>query len=337
MAVEFKDYYKILGVSRDAADEDIRKSFRKLARKYHPDVAENKVEGEAKFKELNEAYEVLGDPEKRRKYDALGANWKHGADFRPPPGAGGFGTGEGFGYGFEPGGGGAYEYSFDGTGFSDFFEQLFGMRAGRAGRGGFGGFGGLGGRPGRGAGVAAKGSDIETDIMVTLDEVCRGSTRTLRLQRPSGPGGGMTTQTGKVKIPVGVQEGQRIRLAGLGEAGMGGGAPGDLYLRVRIERHPDFSARGSDLYHDLELAPWEAVLGEKVAIRTLKGTVSLTVPPGTGHGAELRMKGMGLPKGDGSFGDLHAVVCIVVPPEISKKERALWESLREESTFKPRR
>ncbi len=330
MPVEYRDYYEILGVSRDASEDEIRKAYRRLARKYHPDVAEDKVEGERKFKELNEAYEVLSDPEKRKKYDRLGANWAQGADFTPPPGGFPFGGGQG-GYTWSTGGGGGegFDYHFEGTGFSDFFEQLFGQ----GGRGRSRGFSSAGGA---GAGFARRGSDVETDIMVTLDEVYRGSTRTLRLQKPGHGGEPARLQTGTVRVPVGVQDGQMLRLKGLGEPGTGGADPGDLYLRVRLERHPDFRVRGHDLYYDLELAPWEAVLGTEVHVRPPKGQVKLKVRPGSAQGSELRLGGLGLPKGDGTFGDLYAVIRIVVPETVTSEEQALWEKLRDTSSFRPR-
>ncbi len=316
MAVEFKDYYEVLGVSRDADQDTIRKSFRKLARKYHPDTAEDKASAEEKFKEINEAYEVLGDAAKRKKYDALGPNWQHGAEFRPPPG-GGYG---GFSGGME-----GTEFSFNGTGFSDFFETFFGGRRARGGGDPFGGSYG-------GASRTRKGRDIETDILVTLDEVMGGSVRTLSLQQADG-----TSKTARVKVPVGVEEGQMIRCAGLGGPGAGGGANGDLFLKVRLERHPDFRVDGSDLIYDLELAPWEAVLGAKVPVRTLHGSLSLKIPEGIATGTELRLRGKGLAKGSrGEFGDLYAVAKIVVPESVGSAERELWEKLRDASKFRPR-
>ncbi len=227
MAVEFKDYYEVLGVARDATDEDIKKAFRKLARLYHPDVAKDKITGEAKFKEINEANEVLSDPEKRRKYDQLGANWNHPErQPAPPPG--------GFGGGYE----GASEVHFEGTGFSDFFEQFFGSR-GRAS----GGVGRTRGDGREGGTFARRGQDIEADILVTLDEILHGSTRTIRLQRADPRTGQSVMQTLQARIPAGVREAQLIRLAGKGQEGIGGGDSGNLYLRVKLAQHPDFRVR----------------------------------------------------------------------------------------------
>src|ERR1041384_8074013 len=244
MAVKFRDYYEVLGVPRSASENDIKKAFRKLARQHHPDVAKDKKTSEEKFKEVNEADEVLSDPEKRKKYDQLGANWKQGAEFRPPPGWEGA-RGTPFGRGAQ-----GAEFHFGGTGFSDFFEQLFGSR----GRGGFTGFrGGIDEED-----LAERGRDVEGDIMVTLDEALRGSVRSITVQR-SAPcdqcgGSGVRNQrvctvcggsghvakadTHQVLITAGVTEGQRLRIAGRGEAGVGGGASGDLFLRVRIAKHP---------------------------------------------------------------------------------------------------
>lgn len=323
MAVEFKDYYEILGVERDASDDAIRKAYRKLARKYHPDVAKDKVEGERKFKELNEAYEVLSDSGKRKKYDQLGANWDQ-------PGAG-FGGGYGGAGGqsaWGGGGGGEQDWHFEGTGFSDFFEQMFGSgMGGGARRGGY--------RQQARSHQPQKGQDVETDLMVSLDEVYHGATRTLRLRKPGAAAGDASAiQTGKVKIPVGVQAGQMLRLKGLGHPGINGGATGDLYLNVRLERHPDFHVKGVDLYHDIELAPWDAVLGTEISVRVPKGKVKLKVPAGSGEGDDLRLGGLGLPTGDGGFGDLHAVIRIKVPSELNAEERAAWEKLRAVSRFK---
>ncbi|HEU5395966.1 MAG TPA: J domain-containing protein [Verrucomicrobiae bacterium] len=318
MPVQYKDYYEILGVTRNASDADIKKSFRKLAREYHPDVAKDKKRAEEKFKEINEAYEVLGDPEKRKRYDELGANWKSGAEFRPPPGWEGFAGGQGHrgaaGQGTE-----GFEFHFGGTGFSDFFEQLFGSRGAR--RGGFTGF-----RNFEEQDLAERGRDVEGDIMVTLEEAARGSVRTVTVRHDS------RSESHQVRIPAGVTEGQRLRLAGRGEHGSGGGAAGDLYLRVRLARHPDFDVDGHNLVFEAELAPWEAALGAEISVPTLSGQVNIKIPAGTQSGQKLRVRGRGL----GSHGDLLVVTKIVVPGKISDSERKLWEQLRQTSTFHPR-
>lgn len=331
MAVQFRDYYEVLGVARDAGQDDIRKAFRKLARKYHPDVAEDKVAGEAKFKELNEAYEVLSDPAKRRKYDALGPNWQHGADFSQA--ARGAGTGGGFDYedhgGFGGGQGGGYEFHFGGsTGFSDFFENLFGRPAGGGGRGARAAAGG--------AGMQRRGRDVEADILVSLEEVLHGSERPLSLQKPR-PDGGMETKSVRIRIPRGIAAGQFIRCAGLGEPGTDGGEAGDLFLRVHLERHPYLRVDGHDLYYDLLLAPWEAALGTEVEIPALHRNLRIRVPADTVSGTELRLAGKGLPTGtSGSTGDLYAVVDIVMPGHSTPSEQALWKQLSELSRFNPR-
>jgi len=343
MGIEYKDYYKILGVTRSASDDDIRKAFRKLARQYHPDVAKNKKEAEEKFKEINEAHEVLGDPEKRKKYDALGANWKQGAEFRPPPGWEQFGGGGS--RGSKGGRNGGVEFEFGGTGFSDFFEQIFGGR-----RGGGGGF-----RFDQ-EDTAERGRDIEADIMVTLEEALKGSVRSISLRRGvacdqcggsgavgrkscsrcGGSGQIVKTESHQVKIPAGVTEGQRLRVGGKGESGAGGGACGDLYLTIRLAGHPDFRVEGDNLSHDLELAPWEAVLGAHVSVPTLEGAVSIKIPPGTQTGQKLRVRGRGLGK-EGARGDLFVVARVEVPEKISDHERKLWEQIASESGFRPRR
>jgi curved DNA-binding protein len=325
MPVEFKDYYQILGVPRDARDEEIKKAFRKLARRYHPDVAKDKKTAEEKFKEINEAHEVLGDPENRRKYDELGARWREGV--QPPPGRAGQA-------GRSPGGKETFEFRFDGTGFSDFFEQFFG----RGGR--FGGFGDLGRQETEvsgGTAFARRGRDIESDLLVTLEEVLKGSERTVSLQRTNPRTGQTTTQTLKVRIPAGVREGQAIRVAGMGEEGVGQGGWGELYLRVRLAAHPDFQVRGADLYYTLEVAPWEAVLGTKVIVPTLKGRVSVRIPPGTNNGQQLRLRENGLPTGQlGQNGDLYVVINVQIPEQITGKERGLWKELSRVSKFNPR-
>ena len=322
MPVEFKDYYQSLGVPREASSEEIRKAFRKLAREYHPDVAKDKAAAEEKFKEINEAYEVLSDPAKRKKYDTLGANWNRA---EPPPGAQGA-------RGFRGQNGEEFEFHFGGTGFSDFFEQFFG---GRGDRGfSYEDFSGGHGGP---AGAPARGQDIEGDILVTLDEALQGSVRTISFQRRNRQTGQAVSENFRVRIPVGVAEGQMIRVPGKGEAGFNGGPAGDLYLRVRFAQHPDFRVRGSNLYYDLELAPWEAVLGATVAIPALDGPVSVKIPAGANKGQQLRVRGKGLPATGGARGDLYAIISIQVPTDVSGEERELWQQLAGKSGFNPRK
>jgi curved DNA-binding protein len=321
MSVEFKDYYEVLGVAPDASDAEIKKAFRRLARKYHPDVAKDKTAAEIKFKEINEANEVLGDPDKRHEYDELRANWNN-PDRQKAQQAGGFRGGAEAGS----------EFHFDGTGFSDFFEQFFGSQGRPAG-----GFGRSRGYGTGGETYAQRGQDIESDILVTLDEILHGSTRTIKLERFDPVTGKSTMQTLRVKIPPGVREAQLIRLAGKGQEGIGGADSGNLYLRVQFAKHPDFRVRGDNLYFDLELSPWEAVLGATVHIPTLDGTVALKVPPGTTAEREFRLRGKGLPSGDGLRGDLHAIVSIQVPSKLTPEEKVLWEQLAEKTTFNPRR
>jgi len=317
MSVQYKDYYQTLGVPRTASADEIKKSFRKLAREFHPDVARDKKKAEEKFKEINEAYEVLSDADKRKKYDELGADWKSGAEFRPPPGFG-FGAGQTFRGGRTAGG---EEFHFGGTGFSDFFEQLFGARMRGAGGGGFGRRENFPEED-----FAERGADIEGDIMVTLEEAARGSVRTVNVRH------GNRSESHQVKIPAGISEGQKLRLAGRGESGGGGGVNGDLYLRVRLAKHPDFDVDGHNLIYELELAPWEAALGAEISMPTLNGRVNIKIPAGTASGQKLRVRGRGL----GRDGDLMVVTKIVMPEKISAAERKLWEQLARESKFNPR-
>jgi curved DNA-binding protein len=321
MPAKFRDYYDVLGVARDANDEDIKKAFRKLALQYHPDVAKDKTTAEEKFKEINEANQVLSDPEKRRQYDELGANWDH-PERQAAQSRGGFSGGS------EDGS----EFHIDGTGFSDFFQQFFGSR-GRP----VGGFRQVWGDGTGGETFAQRGHDIEGDILVTLDEVLYGSARTIRLQRTDPRTAKSSAQTLQVKIPPGVREAQLIRLAGKGQEGIGGGGSGNLYLRVKFAQHPDFRVRGTNLYYDLDLAPWEAVLGASVHIPTLDGTVSLKVPASTTAEQKFRLRGKGLPSGDGARGDLYAVVSIQVPTQLTPEQKVLWEQLAARSTFDPRK
>lgn len=323
MAVKFRDYYEVLGVSRNAAQEEIQRAYRKLARKYHPDV--NKEPGaEEKFREINEAYEVLKDPEKRAKYDQLGSHWRAGQDFRPPPGWDvhfDFGTGHG-----------QQEFFWSGSGdFSDFFEMLFGgqgfRRAQAAGRS----------RPG--AAWRQPGADRHATLRITLEDAFHGAAKTITLQ-------GMTTaidgtvrpevKSFEVKIPKGILPGQKIRLSGQGYEGVSGGPPGDLYLEVEIEPHPVYRLEGRDLYVDLPVTPWEAALGAEVSVTTLGGTFSLKVPAGSQSGQKLRLRGKGMPNPRGTAGDLYAVLKIVVPKKLTREEKTLFEKLRDVSTFNPR-
>lgn len=314
MSVQFRDYYEILGVERSASQEEIKKAFKKLARRYHPDVAKDQPDAEDRFKEINEAYEVLGNPENRKKYDQLGAQWKHGDPF----------GGSGYGGGGPQG----YEYHFGGsTGFSDFFESFFG---GRGGADPFAGSGyGFGGGTPRGGGPAA-GHDAEADLLVRIEEVLSGGERSLRLSRP---GGGESTI--RIKIPKGVREGQRIRCAGMGNPGYGGGPPGDLYLRVRIERHPLYRIDGHDLESDLALAPWEVALGASALVPTPHGEVRIAVKPDTAPGTRMRLRGKGLPSKEG-FGDLYLKIVVDFPEQSSEEERRHWQALADASRFRPR-
>jgi len=305
MAVQFRDYYETLGVPKTASEDEIRSAFRKLARKYHPDVAKDKKTAEEKFKQINEAYEVLSDPEKRRKYDELGTNWNQPGGFQPPPQWGGGQRGGFHTYGGDNGG---VEFEFGGTGFSDFFEAFFG---GGRGRSAFGGFGQRA--------SAERGSDVEADI----EEALKGSTRQVSLRRA----GSKKTETYQVKIPRGVREGQRIRLAGQGEAGERGGKSGDLFLRVRLARHPDFSVEGSDLIHEVKIAPWQAVLGDSLTVPTLEGNARLKLPPGTQGGQRFRLRERGLPGVSGQRGDLYVVAQIQLPKKLTERERELWQQL----------
>ncbi len=306
MPVTYKDYYAVLGVPRTASEDEIRKAFRKKAREFHPDV--NKSPGaEDRYKELNEAYEVLKDPDKRKKYDTLGANWRQGEPFTPPPGW------EGAGMPFGEGGGG-----FD---FSDFFRTIFG---------GMGGFPGE--QPqGRSSRRPGKGQDQETEIEVSLEEAARGGNRHIGLETPSG------RRDYDVAIPKGVADGTRIRLSGQGAPGRGGGPAGDLFLKVRLRKDPRFTVECHNLRTTLDLAPWEAVLGCEVSVPTLDGVVTLTVPPGISSGQTLRLRDKGLPTRAGSIGDLLVTVRIVTPKNPDEKERELWEALAKTSTFEPRK
>ena len=308
--MEFKDYYQTLGVQRDAKPEEIKRAYRRLARKFHPDVS-SEPDAEAHFKEVQEAYEVLKDPEKRSAYDRFGKNWKAGQDFRPPPD-------------WEP------DFGFSGGGFteagdfSDFFESLFGGARHRGPGGGHAHF-------------RAKGEDINARVAISLEDAYRGTTRSLSLQAPELDGEGRMvtrTRTLNVRIPKGVTEGQRIRLAGQGGPGLGGAPPGDLFLEVVLEPHRLYRAEGRDVYIELPVAPWEAALGRTVTVPTLGGKVDLKIPPGAQAGARLRLKGRGLP--GRPPGDQYVVLEVVAPKAETAAARALYEQMEREMAFDPR-
>jgi len=327
MAVTYRDYYEILGIKRSAGQDEVQRAYRKLARKYHPDVSKAS-NAEDKFKEINEAYEVLKDPEKRKMYDQLGPNWRSGQDFRPPPG---WETQ----YDFGRGGAHHAESQWGGAGgFSDFFESLFGGTGFRQARGG-----GAPGGAGHGAVWRQAGADHDTTIRISLEEAFHGGTKPIVLQSQLiNPNGQLEVQERRydVKIPLGILPGQRIRLTGQGGEGTGGGPKGDLYLKVEIEPQPVFTLKGRDLHMEAPVSPWEAVLGSEVRLSTLTGNIDLKIPPGTQSGQKLRLRGKGMPNPKGAAGDLYVTVVVKVPTHPSGKERELFEELRKSSGFNPR-
>jgi DnaJ-class molecular chaperone len=329
--VDYKDYYQVLGVAKNASEKEIKQAFRKLARKHHPDVNPGDRGAEQKFKEINEAHEVLSDPEKRRKYDQLGANWKQYEQYArgPSPGPGGFG---GFRVDFEgPGGGG---------GFSDFFKTFFGGGIdledlfGQAAGGGSGFRGGRRERGARGFGAAPEAPrDVSAVVEVSLDEAYHGTTRRLSLE------GGAAAESFEVRIPAGVREGSKVRVPGKGEKSYGGGA-GDLYLEVRIKPHPLYRREGDDLYVDVPVTFAEAALGAEIEVPTLSGRARIRVPAGSQTGRLMRLKGKGMPrlkspKGE-EAGDLFAKLVVVVPKELQPRELELVKELQTLRSDNPR-
>ncbi len=325
MPVQYQDYYETLGVARDASQEEIRKRYRELARKYHPDV--NKESGaEERFKQVAEAYEVLGDAEKRKRYDALGRNWHAGEEFTPPPGFEemfrGFGGGRGGAGGPGGFGGGAFEFDLGGGGFSSFFESLFGG-------GGVGGARRTGARRAGGRAHAARpGATIEAVLELSLEELVAGGKKSFRVE----PVGGGAGREYAVAIPPGTRDGTTIRLAGQGGAGPGGAPAGDLLLKVKLREHPRLRVEGDDVVARLDLSPADAALGAKLPVRLLQGSADVTIPPGSSSGKRLRLRGHGLPRKGGQRGDLIVELRIVVPAEPTERERELYEQLRQASS-----
>jgi curved DNA-binding protein len=308
--MKYKDYYAILGVARDAGEADIKKAYRKLARKYHPDVSKEPA-AEERFKDVGEAYETLRDKEKRAAYDALGRH-RPGQDFRPPPD---------WAQHFRGGGG----EDFGGIDLSDLFASL---------GGGFGRARGFGGRN-----MPIPGEDFEVTVHLDLTEAARGTEVTLELaMREITPEGRIlrTPRSVRARIPKGVTDGQKLRLRGKGGPGANGGPAGDLYLSIALHPHPLFRASGHDLYLEVPVTPWEAALGAQIEIPTLEGRLSLKIPAGSKAGQKLRVAGQGLPQPHGGAGDLYAVLSIAVPGTLSAREKELFEQLRAASGFDPR-
>jgi curved DNA-binding protein len=305
--MEYKDYYKILGLERSASEADIKKAYRKLARKYHPDVSKEK-NAEKRFKEVNEANAVLSDPTKRKAYDELGSHWQAGEQFRAPPGWREFTGGPGQG-GFRDGAGTPGRDAF-----SDFFEALFG-----------GGFSAGQARQARGRGFSARGPDQQGVLKVSLEEAFSGARRSVRLA---------DGRQLDVRIPAGVREGSRIRLSGQGGEGTGGAGAGDLYLEIQIEPHRLFRVEERDVLLDVPIAPWEAALGAKVTVPTLGGHVEISVPPGSQSGRKLRLRGRGLPADPP--GDQYCILQITTPPAHTEAERETYQRMQREFEFNPR-
>ncbi len=312
--MQYKDYYQIMGLSRDASQDDIKRAYRKLARKYHPDVSKEK-DAETKFKELGEAYEVLKDPEKRAAYDHLGANWRSGQEFRPPPN---------WDEGFEFRGGGFT--GGDAGDFSDFFEQLFG-------RAGFGSATG-----GRHSANHLRGQDSHAKIHIDLEDSFHGVTRNISLSAPEMDAQGQLQvkhRSLNVKIPKGIKPGQHIKLAGQGNPGLGSGQAGDLFLEIAFNPHPLYRVSETDVYLDLPVTPWEAALGAKVKVPTPEGNVDLKIPPNSRQGSKLRLASRGLPAK--TPGDFYVVLQIALPPANTEQAKTAYQNMQHAFDFNPRK
>ncbi|GAB3436795.1 DnaJ domain-containing protein [Massilia solisilvae] len=304
--MEYKDYYKILGVERTASAEDIKKAYRKLVRKYHPDVSKHK-DADEKTKEINEAYGVLGDAEKRTAYDQLGQGFQQGQEFRPPPD---WGT----------------QHDFSGANTEDIFADLFANlgRRGRAGRAG-------------GHAFQMPGEDIHAAITIDLGDAYSGTTRAIGLRVPEADAQGhvvMREKTLNVNIPKGVTAGQQLRLSGQGHPGIGGGPPGNLYLEIQFNPDPRYRIEGADVYQNVPVTPWEAALGAGIAVQTPSGPVEVTVPPNSQPGRKLRLKGRGIPSA--TPGDLYLILEVVLPPANTERARELYQQMARDLAFNPR-
>lgn len=311
--MEYKDYYAALGVEKTASQDEIKKAYRKLVRKYHPDVSKHKDATE-KTKEINEAYDVLGDAEKRAAYDELGQGRRAGQEFTPPPD---WGT----------------QFDFGGADASDFFSDLFAHAGRRPGRGGARGFGGAGG----GGGFQMRGEDIHATITIDLRDAYQGASRTISLRVPQHDEQGRATMQDKtlsVNIPKGVTPGQQLRLAGQGHPGVGGGAPGDLYLEIQFEPDPRYRVEGTNVYENVPVTPWEAALGASVSVPTPSGAVEVTIPPGSQSGRKLRLKGRGIPAREP--GDLYLILDVVLPPASTERAKEIYQQMARDLAFNPR-
>jgi curved DNA-binding protein len=338
MSVKFKDYYEVLGVKRDATDDQIRQAYRKLARKHHPDVNPGDKAAEEKFKEINEANEVLSDPEKRKRYDQLGANWKDGAEFTPPPGWGRVNV----------------EYAdfgdiFSGGGFSDFFETLFGgvRSPGQSSERR---------RGGSSRTRTARGQDAEAEMEISLEDAHRGGIHRITLQgaRPCpvcngtgtssgvvcttcrGSGQVLSPKTIDVNIPPGARDGSVIKVGRQGQPGAGGGESGDLFIKLKIKPHPIFAVSGDDITAEVPVAPWEAVLGTTIEVPTIDGKAEMKIPAGAQGGQRMRLRGQGLNRRGGGRGDEYVKLKVVVPSHPNEKEKRLYQELAAASSFNPR-
>lgn len=330
--MEYKDYYQIMGIERSATQDEIKRAYRKLARKYHPDVSKE-PDAEKRFKEVGEAYEVLKDPEKRAAYDQLGSNWKAGQDFNAPPD---WDAGFEFRGGDFTGAGGSQFHGFGNTEngtFSDFFESLFGrgfQQAGARTRGGF-----------QQHDFHQAGNDHHAKILIDLEDAMHGATRSISLRVPDVDHSGHVTtkeRVLKVNIPKGIKQGQHIRLSGQGNPGIGQGKAGDLYLEIEFNPHSIYRVDGRDVYLDLPVTPWEAALGANVKVPTPGGPVDLKIKPGSANGNKMRLKGRGIPASSGntSTGDLYVILQVAIPPANTESEKAAYEKMKQTFRFNPR-